>query len=540
MRHVAFTIAVVLLTAQLAVGQCGPYGCPSPYSQGYSQYRGGSSWGRVRQETPRPPRQSIKAPVSTSTPPEWLCHVYRNSGMLIYRDDRVGVVLTAYHVLKGGPRTNIQVQFPDGNRYQGRVYETVAKGISADKLYDCACIEIAAPEAEPIKMAEVKPDAGAAVWVVGYGAGRYQVRSARVVGYGQGTWRGAGSEAGTMLMAGNQSAIPGDSGGALLNRAGQLVGVISCSDHNTSNTSTTGPSLARIHALCSDERFRWPWRDDVRRISGDIDRIDRDKADRSEIPPLPPPSGTPLPPAPRLDEGDVKRIIEGSQERDAFGLADAIDENRQRLMALEQWNPLLEELKDAKAKLLDMDPEKLKTDLGKVVQTDLKANLAKAEEAAKAAKDLAETVPGVAEKAAATAVENAEPGLIERIGKRTDGLLTDRLDNLGLDKMAAIIRGLKGWIFGSYGGLLLLAGVVLWVFKDVRDYIKTGGEDKLTIQKLADRLENLTKRTRNPVDDYASAGLNVVADRLAGLLDRLAEIESEPAPARKRTAKKTR
>ena len=71
---------------------------------------------------------------------------------------------------------------------------------------------------------------------------------------------------------------------------------------------------------------------------------------------------------------------------------------------------------------------------------------------------------------------------------------------------------MRVWLFGSYAGIGVLLLIVVWVFKDVRDLIRSGGKDKLTVQRIMDKLDKGAGRTRNPFDDYATGAGQYAAD----------------------------
>ena len=522
MRLVAF-IAAVLLTAQMALGQCGPNGCP-----------GGSSMGTMRPETPRQQR-SVQAPVSTTTPPEWLCHVYGASGMLIYKDANVGVVLTAYHVIKGGPRDGIKVQFPDGQTYTGRVYEDAGGNISADKLCDVAMVEITTPEAEPCTLARTKPPVGARIWVIGYAAERrakptYLVRSARVADYVSGAWGNRQGPEGSTLQA-DGWAEGGDSGGAMINDRGELAGVISTSDRSS---KVSGPSLARIHALCANEEFDWPWFGWRGKAEERIEGLNRDKAERSEIPQTPPPA--PSDDTLRRLEGKIDGIQKLPRAPDAaiIKLADLIEEDRERLDSLEGWVPLLGRLEDAEERLLAMDPDKLKTELGRIVQADSKAAIDKANAATAALEKAADGIAPAAEAAATAAVDKAvdDPSFLQRLINRAgEGIIPGRQLPVVVEAVKGTwpwqtIAGLGGW------GLAGVIGVVVITFFVVRRRVP--GAQEL----MSEGADRLTGAIPGPVDNWILMAFRQGLVTADGVIDWLEGRVGIPTPATRKPAAK--
>lgn len=529
MKRLFGAVLILLAVASVAAAQCGPFGCPgggspAPYSGGMVQpfdggWRGssqpifgGGSWGRVLPPPPEDPPQrgySGRAPVSTTTPPGWLAHVLGASGSLIYKDENVGVVLTAYHVVQGTSRTNIPISFPDGQRFAGRVYEDAQRQISADKICDLAFVEIDAPRAEPVAIAEAKPPVGAPVWVVGYGGGRYAVKLNYIQTYTRGTWRGDGGPDASAQMRGDV-AIGGDSGGALINAAGELVSVISTSDRRA---TTNGPSLSRINALCSDERFKWPW---FRRgVKNELQRLDEEKAGRDEIP-LPPPPDPP--PGNGIGMEEIQEIINGAKSDDsaAMALADVVDENTQWRLKNEG---LIDELRSARSKLLAMDPAALKTELGRTVQADVRESQRAAEEAAK--------------KAAEKAVADAEPGLFERLKSRLSEGLIPGHQLTAITKLPGLLR--NTWAAGGIG-LAALAFAIWWVRSDLKNRRETG--DALTIEKGIDALargaqamQAMAAKTSNTLDDRGAGALVNAVQRLETVTTSLADrVAAAPPP----------
>ena len=290
---------------------------------------------------------------------------------------------------------------------------------------------------------------------------------------------------------------------------------------------TVGASLPRIHALCSDIQYIWPWRKGIKKeideIQDGLGSLESRKADRSEIP---------LPSAPKDEQPSyddkplAERIVALESWKVAVEKTDVMQDDN-----LKHLNNVIEQIKaTAEEYAKSEDPEKKA--LAAAV-ADVKSKVDALEPKVKEAADLiaptaeavakkaaGEAVPALAEAAAEKVVEAATPGLLERLR----GLLPEGLA-AKVEAAHNLAAGMKGWLFGSYAGLGVLAAFMLWIFKDVRDYIKTGGEDKLTIQKLAERLEKLADRTSNKADDAAAGALGSVADRLAGLIDRLAKIE---------------
>jgi S1-C subfamily serine protease len=129
-----------------------------------------------------------------------------------------GAVLTALHVVDGAGR--IQVEFADGTRAAGRIAasrpEKDIAVLAVDRL----------PEVVVPAVLAGPPPVGDTVFAVGNPLGLERSLSAGVV---SATDRGVGTERGPDLQGLIQfdaAVNPGNSGGPLLNRAGQVVGIV--------------------------------------------------------------------------------------------------------------------------------------------------------------------------------------------------------------------------------------------------------------------------------------------------------------------------
>jgi hypothetical protein len=133
------------------------------------------------------------------------------SGTLIDRDASTGLVLTCAHLFDGATG-QIVVTLPQAGRFAARIIEI-------DRQNDLAAISIRRPEAEPLQAAGDEPTG--LLTACGYGpAGVFRAIRGRITGHAT----IVGSSVPSTIIAG--AVRPGDSGGAVLNTSGQLVGVI--------------------------------------------------------------------------------------------------------------------------------------------------------------------------------------------------------------------------------------------------------------------------------------------------------------------------
>lgn len=133
------------------------------------------------------------------------------SGTLIARDEDTGLVLTCAHLFDDAA-DRIVVTFANGQRFGARL-------LDRDRAHDLAALAIRRPEIEPISVADAV--ATGPLTACGFGP-TGQFRCVRGDVTGQPTAVGATFPAVTIRGA----VRPGDSGGAVLNAAGLLVGVI--------------------------------------------------------------------------------------------------------------------------------------------------------------------------------------------------------------------------------------------------------------------------------------------------------------------------
>ncbi len=135
------------------------------------------------------------------------------SGVLVAVHGDRGLVVTNWHVVSeaAGPVT---VVFPDGFRSGATVLKT-------DKDWDLAALAIWRPQVEPIPLAAVAPRRGEPLTIIGYGRGKYRAATGRCVQY-----VAPGPRLPPELVELSVAARQGDSGGPILNRRGELAGVL--------------------------------------------------------------------------------------------------------------------------------------------------------------------------------------------------------------------------------------------------------------------------------------------------------------------------
>jgi hypothetical protein len=135
------------------------------------------------------------------------------SGTLVGVDQTLGLVVTNWHVVcdAAGP---IMVVFPDG-------FRSTATVLATDRNWDLAALAIRRPPVEPIALATEIPRRGDPLTIAGYGPGSYKASTGRCTQYVS-----PGFGLPFEMVELDTPARQGDSGGPMLNRRGELAGVL--------------------------------------------------------------------------------------------------------------------------------------------------------------------------------------------------------------------------------------------------------------------------------------------------------------------------
>jgi hypothetical protein len=135
------------------------------------------------------------------------------SGTLVARGEAAGLVLTCAHLFDGAA-ANIAVTFTNGQRYAATIVER-------DRANDLAALLIRRPDVEPVAVCDSPAADPAVLTACGFGPnGQFGC----VRGSAAGRATAAGATHPSLVLRG--AVRPGDSGGAVLNASGQLVGVV--------------------------------------------------------------------------------------------------------------------------------------------------------------------------------------------------------------------------------------------------------------------------------------------------------------------------
>jgi len=163
------------------------------------------------------------------------------SGTLVAADDRRGLVLTNWHVVRN-PVGPIQISFPNGFRSPALV-------VATDRTWDLALLAISSPGVAPVPLARRPPRPGEWLVIAGYGSGVYRAARGRCTQY---VAPGLGQPY-EMIEVGTY-ARQGDSGGPIFNERGELAGVLFGSGWGR----TVGSHCQRIRLFLAATDQRWP------------------------------------------------------------------------------------------------------------------------------------------------------------------------------------------------------------------------------------------------------------------------------------------
>lgn len=135
------------------------------------------------------------------------------SGVLVAKKGNRGIVLTAWHVIRGA-RNKVTVAFPGGDKVRAVV-------IASDEAWDVAALLIENAQAEPVPLAKVAPSIGERLTLAGYGLGDYAETSGKVTMFAS-----PNSETPEEMVECAAVARSGDSGGPILTDRGEVAGII--------------------------------------------------------------------------------------------------------------------------------------------------------------------------------------------------------------------------------------------------------------------------------------------------------------------------
>lgn len=154
------------------------------------------------------------------------------SGSYIGNYGEYGLILSNWHVIDK-TKGLVHIHFPNGFSSFGAV-------MHADKLWDLTLVAVSRPpQSVPrLLIAATVPQPGDSLWIAGYGAGSYRLANGRCVRYMAPEIPQDNSAPLYEIIELSASARQGDSGGPILNSAGELAGVLFGSDmvHNTAGS----------------------------------------------------------------------------------------------------------------------------------------------------------------------------------------------------------------------------------------------------------------------------------------------------------------
>lgn len=176
--------------------------------------------------------------------------IYYGSGIYVAEAGELGIVLTNWHVVSGASGL-MEVQFP--------TFQSGGTVILADEVWDLAAIVVRKPPFLPVPISLEVPQIGDELWVAGYGHNsgldEFQLSSGPVLNYSSLDyhWYPTVKEPlpGETLMVGTAVRF-GDSGGPILNRSGEVAGILSGSDGNL----TIGTFCLRVQAFLTQAQFQ--------------------------------------------------------------------------------------------------------------------------------------------------------------------------------------------------------------------------------------------------------------------------------------------
>lgn len=168
------------------------------------------------------------------------------SGSYIGNYEQYGLILSNWHVVceSGGL---VHIHFPDGFSSFGAI-------ILSDKKWDLALIAISRPPEAipPLRISPTIPKPGDPLWIAGHGSGTFRLAGGNCVRYLAPEKPKNGSTREFEMIDLSVGARQGDSGGPILNRDGELAGVLFGSDMVQ---NTAGSHCQRVSRFLSQTRF---------------------------------------------------------------------------------------------------------------------------------------------------------------------------------------------------------------------------------------------------------------------------------------------
>ena len=378
------------------------------------------------------------------------------TGTLIYKDTRIGGVLSCKHILSGGVG-KLSITFPSINQ------QYMARLVAADPRRDLSFWIIQAPPIEPCPMASDYASTGQQITLMGLGQGCFRAQRGQVKGYRKTTNMGSIFE----LSGGSRG---GDSGGPVLNERGELTGVLWGTMHNTTSATFIGD----IHVFLCSDRYAFPWNAEL----ADKKDARKHEANQPLVPILQPVA--PHQPAPPVDLSGINASI--------ADLRSDVKDNEARLAPLEATADKARQLAEGWPEL-QAAMKKLE-----ISTTKATADAKTAVESVTVVADLAGDAVDIAGDANATVKaaldEDAPDGLVARIR----GKVHDRLQATITAKLADKV----GWSGMGIGGVIV-AFVIWLVRKDVLDKARTG--DPLMVTKLREKLAEARGRLKARRDE---------------------------------------
>ncbi|MDR1486342.1 MAG: serine protease [Planctomycetaceae bacterium] len=148
-----------------------------------------------------------------------------------------GIIVSNWHVICESDGL-VHVYFPSGFSSFGAI-------VLFDRKWDLAVIVISKPPRAipPLPIMQVAPRRGEPLWIAGYGSGTYRIASGYCVEYLAPEIPRNGTAPSYEIIKLSTTARQGDSGGPILNRNGELAGVLFGSDMVT---STAGSHCERV------------------------------------------------------------------------------------------------------------------------------------------------------------------------------------------------------------------------------------------------------------------------------------------------------